>query len=316
MKLADDQWTIEHLHEHLQFAVNLELWTIPFYLSPMLSIVDRTTTAFQLIQSIVNQEMLHLEMAANISNAYGFSPTFDAPVYAGQGVPHLNFAIDDPDPRPRFSPYSAEIGPLDAERINAMCLVEFPEWDQSDQPDLHDDVTEYGSIGAFYDAVAHGASLLKRLLRGGVNQVDHLSAFYDKLPSLTVSDDGQAGWRQAALLIDVIQDQGEGSRGNTPLPPAYQNTGDDASPALAHFQKFMNIRSAGLPATYPVKAPGDETDDDRDLRTHLVDSFTRLRADMTTMFAGRGTGTFLPDMITVGAAIQTCWQRGLVPRFS
>jgi len=136
VRLTDDQWTIGHLRDHLQYAVNLEFWTIPFYMAAMLSIVDRTSSAFQLVQSIVNQEMLHLQLASNVANAYGRSPSFDAPAYVGQEIPHLNFAIDTPDPRPQFSPYSAEVGPLDIERVNAMCLIEYPEWDTERTPSL------------------------------------------------------------------------------------------------------------------------------------------------------------------------------------
>ncbi len=314
MELARNEWTIGHLRDHLQYAVDLELWTIPFYMSALFSIVDRTSNAFQLVQSIVNQEMLHLQMAANLANSWGLSPAFDTPVYHGEAIPHLNFDIDVPDPRRDFVPYSAEIGPLDAERVNAMCLIEFLDWKQETEPDLHDDITEYGSIGAFYAAVAYGASLLEAELRGGVNQVDHFSAFYGSLPALTVSENGEAGYRQAALLIDVITDQGEGY-GDADIAPPYRNTADDGSPALAHFTKFMKIRSSPLPAVYMARA-GEPTDDDRKLRRALVAAFDDLRCAMTAMFSGGGTGSFLSVMITVGALIQTCWQRGVVPRFS
>jgi len=55
MKLDRDAWNLKHLHAHLQYAVSLELWTIPFYMSALFSIRDRSSPAFQLIQSIVNQ---------------------------------------------------------------------------------------------------------------------------------------------------------------------------------------------------------------------------------------------------------------------
>ena len=61
-------WTPKNLKAHIQYAVDLEFWTIPFYMSAMYSIKDRTSDAFQLIQSVVNQEMLHLQSASNIAN--------------------------------------------------------------------------------------------------------------------------------------------------------------------------------------------------------------------------------------------------------
>ncbi len=315
MQLSSDEWTIEHLRAHLQYAVDLELWTIPFYMSALFSIVDRSSAAYQLVQSVVHQEMLHLQLASNIANAYGLSPTFAAPRYVDRTIPHLDFAIDEPDPRPEFSPFTAEIGPLDSERVNAMCLVEFPEWGQS-PPDLHDDVTEYGSIGAFYDAVEHGAGLLQSDLRGGVRQVDYFSAFYRDLPALTVSESGAAGFRQVALLLSVIRAQGEGDKGRQELPAPYRNTADDGAAGQDHYEKFLTIRGAPLPATYPVKPPTDLTDQDRELQAGVVASFAELLTAMTTMFSGGESRPFLPVMVKVGAGIQTCWKRGVVPRFS
>lgn len=315
MRLGADDWTIAHLRGHLQYAVDLELWTIPFYMSALFSIVDRTSAAYQLVQSVVHQEMLHLQLATNVANAYGLSPTFDAPRYVDQTIPHLEFSIDQPDSRPAFSPFSAEIGPLDAERVNAMCLVEFPEWGQS-PPDLRDDVTEYGSIGAFYDAVEYGARLLQSDLRGGVRQVDYFSAFYRDLPALTVSTSGPAGFRQVALLLSVIRAQGEGDKGRGELPAPFRNTADDGAASQDHYEKFLAIRAAPLPATYPVKPAAAWSDQDRHLEADLVATFAELRAAMAAMFAGGGAGPFLAVMVKVGAAIQTCWKRGIVPRFS
>lgn len=315
MKLAADEWTIEDLHTHLQYAVDLELWTIPFYMSSLFSIVDRSSTAYQLVQSVVNQEMLHLQLASNIANAYGLSPVFHAPRYVGQTIPHLKFSIDDPDPRPEFSPFTAEIGPLDHEHVNAMCLIEFPEWGQ-EPPDLHGDVKEYGSIGAFYDAVGYGAHLLQSDLRGGVRQVDYFSAFYRDLPALTVTESGPAGFRQVLLLLSVIRAQGEGANVRQQLPSPFRNTADDGAADEDHYTKFLRIRGAALPATYPVKAANEWSDQDRHLHHDLIASFRELLATMAVMFAGGDAGPFLPVMVRVGAAIQTCWKRGVVPRFS
>ena len=316
MKLSADQWNISHLREHLQYAVDLELWTIPFYMASMFSIVDRTSAAYQLVQSVVHQEMLHLQLAANVANAYGLSPTFEPPAYVGQTIPHLDFALDDPDPRPQFSPFTAEIGPLDLEHVNAMCLIEYPEWGEG-TVDLHDDVGEYGSIGAFYDALEYGAGLLRSHVRGGVRQVDYFSAFYRNLPALTVPDSGPPGFRQVKLLISVIRSQGEGATSLEVIPSAYRNTADDGAAEKDHYEKFVAIRNGGpLPGTYSTKPDRACTDQDRSLQAELVAKFDELRAAMTSMFAGGDPKAFLAVMVQVGAATQTCWKRGVVPRFS
>ena len=113
MSSAEPQWTLEQLQEHLQAAVDLEFWTIPYYMAAAYSIKDQGEEAFQLVLSVVNQEMLHVQLTANIANAYGLSPVFKSPVYKGAHIPHLDFSLDDPDPRTLFPLARAEIGQLD-----------------------------------------------------------------------------------------------------------------------------------------------------------------------------------------------------------
>src|SRR4051794_40575720 len=201
MKLRDGEWNRGHLHTHLQAAAQLEAWTIPYYMAAMFSVVDRTSEAYQLIQSVVHQEMLHMQLVANVANAYGYSPGFGAStfLYEGTTIPHLDFALDPDNPTKLFTPYSAEIGPLDAPRINGMCLVEYPEWDTGGKPTYRDNVTEYGSIGEFYDAVEYGARQLSAEIVGGVRQVDLFSAFYRGIPKLTVDASGAAAFPEVAL---------------------------------------------------------------------------------------------------------------------
>ena len=311
-------WTIQDLHTHLQYAVDLEFWTIPFYMSAMYSVIDRNSDAFQLIQSVVNQEMLHLQSAANIANAYGLSPTFNAPQYVGDNIPHLNFAIDKPDPRKEYSPYTAEIGPLDFPHINAMCLIEFPDWESSDQPDLQPDVTQYGSIGEMYKALRYGAQLFQDSIRGGVRQVDFFSAFYRNMPAMTVTESGKNGFNQVGLLIDLITDQGEGiSKSNQTIEKAFQNTADDRHQELDHFDKFMLIKNATLQSlTYPVKPESAYTAEDKEILATLLEHFGELRACLTALFAGENPENFIIKMVSVGADIQNCWKNGITPRFS
>lgn len=307
-----DKWTLAHLKQHLQYAVDLEFWTIPFYMSALYSIVDRTSDAFQYVQSVVNQEMLHVQCASNIANAYGLSPTFGPPVYEGLKVPHLDFKLDDPDPVKRFSPFSAEIGPMDEKRINAMCLIEFPEWKSSDAPDLHDNVKEYANIGEFYQAVAYGARQLTEHLNGGVNQVDLFSAYYRNLPSLIVTDSGEVGFNQVDLLIQAITEQGEGiSRAREDIVYSFQNTATDMAPQLSHFDKFIQVRRS-MPQTYALNGNSEEG---QEFVQILQKHFADLRGALEKVFAGKNPDDFLPLMVTVGADIQNCWKHGVTPRF-
>lgn len=323
MKLTADQWDIKHLRAHLQYAVDLEVWTIPFYMSAMYSIQDRTHEAYQLIRTVLNQEMLHVQSAANVANVYGLSPCFGPPAYEGTTVPHLDFSGDAPEEVDKFKPYTAEIGSLDLEHINAMCLIEIPENLTGETPDLHDDVNEYGSIGQFYQAVAYGAAQLKGHLRGGVNQVDYFSAFYRNAPSLKVTDSGEEGFSQASLLIDLITDQGEGdSKQDQTILPAFWNTADDVKPEADHFGKFVSIKdtyfSAGgkRPVTFATTTPADYTQQQKDLEAILIDKFTELRKTLEALFSGRNPPEFFPIMAAVGGAIRNCWEHGVTPKFS
>jgi hypothetical protein len=317
VKLPADEWDLGHLHDHLQAAAELEAWTIPYYLSALFSIVDRSSSAYQLVQSVVNQEMLHLQLVGNIANAYGYSPVITPAAFPFQGrtIPHLDFSLDPDNPTNRFSPYSAEIGPLDQQRINGMCLIEYPEWDTGGHPDYRDDVTEYGSIGEFYDALEHGARQLAGQIRGGINQVDMFSAFYRDLPTMTVQTSGSAGFAEVALLMDVIRDQGEAAKAADAIAPPNRNTADDSDPDASHYEKFISIRDAGTPPTYPVRDPSAYTAQDRKREQILVENFARFTGQLTELLAGRQPTEFPALMVTIGSNILTCWKSGVTPRF-
>lgn len=316
--LSHSQWTIGHLHTHLQYAVDLEFWTIPFYMSAMYSIKERSESAYQLIRTVVNQEMLHLQTAANIANAYGLSPTIAAPVYKGKKVPHIDFSGDDPAEIKKFEPYIAEIGPLDLKHINAMCLIEIPETLTGEKPVLKSDVESYGSIGEFYEALRFGASLLKQDIRGGVNQVDFFAAFYRNMPCMTITNSGEEGFDQVDLLIDLITEQGEGvGKDTTTIEETFRNTADDMAAEDDHFDKFLAIKNAkSLPKTFSAKAVGKYSKQDEKLEAILVEQFTELRAVLEGLFSGRNPQNFFPIMASVGGAIRNCWEHGVTPKFS
>jgi len=317
MKLTSQQWTLDHLQEHLQYAVDLEFWTIPFYMSAMYSIKDRNSDAFQLIQSVAHQEMLHVQLASNVANAYGISPKFDAPVYNGT-IPHLDFSLDHPSPTEKFSPNDATIGSLNKARINAMCLVEYPLWVGEEDIDYSDDVTEYGSIAAFYQAVSKGAEQLKDHIKGGVRQVDLFSAYYNNIPAMTVRSNGADGFADVALLVEAICSQGEGKTDGKihDIAVPFQNTADDLHQDKSHFQKFMMIAERELPEVYAEKDIKAYSAYDHELAENLQVRFKKFRQAMEAMFAGENPDGFYTEMVGMGAAMQNCWANGVVPPFN
>lgn len=321
--MSKTQWTIDNLREHLQDAIQLEYWTIPYYMSAMYSIKDPTSDAYRLIQSVVYQEMLHVQLACNVANAYGteidLEHCFIVPPYEEQKVPHLKFKTEeDPnDPTQSFCPYSAEIGPLDDLRINAMCLIEYPKWEVHDRPRLCPNVTEYSSIGQFYQAVLFGASRFVDEIRGNHQQVDIFKNFYRNFPDQTVTHSGPMGFQDVTHLVHAITDQGEGERRFDAIPLEFQNTAHGFNSEEDHFDKFIAIKNLTVrPDTYDghVDPPaGSEGERSQEI---LLKNFNGFREDMVTLFNGRELKDFGPRMAALGGNILNCWKNGAIPRFS
>jgi hypothetical protein len=310
------KWDIDHLHRHLQGVVDLELFTIPFYMSVLYSIKDPSCDAYRMIQSAVYQEMLHAQLAANVANAFGYSPKFKAPVYEGQNIPYVDVTLDDPNPAMLFTPFSVEIGPLDQQRLNAMCLIEYPEWDTGRQPDPREDIASYGSIGEFYAAVAIGMNVLRDDVRGNVNQIDEFGPFYKNFPQPTVTDDGVAGYKQALRLFGLILDQGEGqTSGDAYVSIDHRNTADGFQDDWPHYEKFSWIRQQPqLPATYAADSqPGPAG---LKAQQTLIRDFGAFMHTLDELFSGGSPANFGSLMATIGGEVLTCWQNKAVPRFS
>jgi hypothetical protein len=341
-------FSFKQLRAHLQYAVDLEFWTIPFYMAAMYSIRDPSDRAYRLLQSIVYQEMFHLQLAANIANAYGDEPPiwhpifrkpddhfpdYEFPVYKDEIVngkkvgviPHLNFALDDPDPREIFSPYSAEIGPFDLKRLNGMCLVEYPEWDTQGQPSLSGDTSKYGSIGEFYDAVEIAAAGCAEKIRGNATQVDLFGRFYLNFSQPTITEDGVAGLKQVLKLIKVITDQGEGqTEGEADIPAEYRNTADDVEPHAMHFSKLDSLRKImrhpeDFPKTYPlIPEPDSETQKEQQkAQERLKDNYSKFKVTLNELFSGgQQPRLFAVEMAKLGGNILRCLQLVVIPNFN
>lgn len=313
-------WNTASLHQHLQGVVDLEMWTIPYYLTVLYSITDPTSDAYRLVQAAVYEEMLHTQLASNIANAYGLSPTFKAPVYVGDAIPHIDFKLDVPNPTTLFHPYCADLGPLDEERINTMCLIEYPEWRTAREPDVRANQDEYGSIAEFYEAVRVGMTELRATVCGGRNQVDQFGSFYQGQPDLTITADGEDGFKQAITLVDMILAQGEGqTQAITQVPVEFQNTADGFQDDWPHFQKFDFIRrSAKRPEVYTgVRHPDAGTPGHRAQQV-LIRDFALFLETLTALFSGRvpSRPAFGAQMAKLGGDVLTCWQQQAIPRFS
>lgn len=78
-------YTVEHLREDLQIALQLEHSTIPPYLTAWASIKESYNQQVKsILREIIIQEMMHMALVANIINAVGGKPSF----YSKDFTPH------------------------------------------------------------------------------------------------------------------------------------------------------------------------------------------------------------------------------------
>lgn len=197
---------IEDLRNHLQFAIGLELATIPVYLTALYSIVEgQNTMATRVIQSVVIEEMLHMALAANVLNGIG-------------GVPSPDL-IDGQSPIIRQFPESVSflpgLGKLDLrcfsrEALNTFMAIEQPMDENATVPE------GYSSIGAFYKAIEeaidgkHSIDGIDAAFEEGKNTRSHCqiaaTEYYGGAGELL-----QVECKQTALnAIQEIVEQGEG----------------------------------------------------------------------------------------------------------
>ncbi|MFC4871925.1 ferritin-like domain-containing protein [Negadavirga shengliensis] len=209
----------------VQNAIELEHSTIPPYLTAMFSIKPNTEgSIWNILHSIVIEEMLHMTIASNILNALGGQPKIDLP----------NFVPEYPSPLP--------MGIGDGLRVNlekltkdvvknTFMVIEEPE-DPLEFPIKKMDLfaagvpVEYSTIGEFYEALKQKIDEIAPDELPGDPEKQVTSGFFDKsvlFPILTKQD--------AINAIDIIVEQGEGTS-TSPI---------DFEGEIAHYYRFEEI---------------------------------------------------------------------------
>lgn len=248
------------LIDHLQALIDVELFTIPYYLTAASSLrtgTDSKDPAWGLQRvavSVAVQEMYHLQQACNICNAFGVTPVFPKlSLEAGQKilVPHLD---------PNNQAFYAQMGNL-PDAIAAMLQVETP--DESADPVIPNTEVTYRSISDLYTATLQLLALYWGQYENVPAQLDpHFSpgnkqVGYGAFPSRFKYN--EITQRPDVLnSFNAITDQGEGSPiapVNLPLQygsdgnilPQYQGSQSDrfyAEDKITHYQRFVNIQQA------------------------------------------------------------------------
>ncbi|MCE7992911.1 MAG: hypothetical protein HEP71_13060 [Roseivirga sp.] len=259
-------WKLSDLQNHLAMAIDLEFWTIPFYRVAYHSLDSSHSAARTAIDEVSQQEMYHCQCAWNIAQAFGTSYDFTKRTFAYEGttIPHLDFSLESPNPATtgvtiggnsyNFSNYSAKLDASTfAERINAMCLVEYPDWAAPTSQELKPNISEYPSIGHFYGAIktllnettpqafSNGDLVSDSITGGGTSQTALFTGLAPAGEKVTSS--GTAGMAQINALINAIVEEGEGtssSPGSVPAAYQFDNTTDP------HFDSFLTVYNDGL----------------------------------------------------------------------
>ena len=266
-----------------QAAVNVELFTIPLYMTAMYSLAGyhqitgggnnfykgrkwpglstRAPTnpfdpetpgkanqeAFNTIFSVFIEEMLHLQMAANLATAIGVSPTFTSPALqknygwicyraGNQVIPNI---IDLADTK-NYGDVEVNIGPLDENTIRLFLAIEEP----TDQAEIVGHVERYfprvpfekfdpreimfGSIGWMYRCYREyleieyddKTTLWDAVFNPNGQQNDLFNSFsfpghpmreFMRFETTIALTDSDIARQQAFDMMNAITDQGEGS---------------------------------------------------------------------------------------------------------
>jgi hypothetical protein len=324
-------WTRSDLHLHLQHALALEIWTIPLYLTALYSIKGLRGVkphsypdAAKLLYSIAVQEMLHIELVCNISNALGWTPRFHRPTYSNRvAVPFIH-------PRNEYLPemlhgYPVIPGGLNENSLHLFCAIELPHPKKENSWEAE---RSYDSISEMYDALRIGIEVLWDECYIG----DDLNT-RQKYGFREYHNTGgrQHGFSQpvfskesALKAIEAIVEQGEGATTLTvPVdyrPPGHTEDLDhDAGwfkGHLSHYQKFLFLlhRKHSIPPIYEVTNDVSDSIEQRSMQ----ESFVRLIEEMELSFSQDGDELSIPfweKMYAFVNGLIDVWESGSCPRF-
>lgn len=288
----------DDLIRHLQWALCVEISTIPPYLCALYSIVDRGSDAAALVRSVVVEEMLHTALVSNLSNAIGGQPSLAEhliPLYPGY-IPH--HAAGGP---------FIQLQPLSPALARSVFMaIEQPEA----SPRAPAEGDEFETIGQFYKAIEEG-----------------FENCFERDPDLFAHDTGLQrsdtyfgggggelvvvhNLESAKRAITEITEQGEGAPHARPPLPGEERFGDldnygtrtDGTYGpilgtpweLSHYRKFQQLADGEVPVpeTYPMQSnpSSDELEGDFRRLAELFDGcYTLVLAALERSFTKPAT---------------------------
>ena len=240
--------SVESLRRHLQTAIELEHSTIPAYLCALYTIdVNSNAFAYQTIQSVVMEEMLHMVQACNLLNAIGGRPSIDHPHF----IPEY----------PTYLPHSNRAFLVSLEKFSRSALQTFLKIELPAAKSAPPEPNHYQTIGQFYAAIKHALNYFDSTVPGGIFVGDCKKQI---TPQHYYGGGGEIipvySLAEANRAIDQIVGQGEGIDG-TLFDTDHVLFGEEIE--YAHYFKFNEIAEerryrpddrASLPPTGPEVA--------------------------------------------------------------
>jgi hypothetical protein len=207
----------------LQTAIALEHSTMPLYSAAMYSLEVQNYPSYNLIRSVLMEEMLHMAAACNILAALGGSPRIRdlQPRIPGAGLPG------------RVAPdLHCVLAALSRRQLQNFMRIESPLFMLPRQQQA----APYATIGQFYEAIKTAVIANAGAVRGAVadggpaNQVGGNLGYRSIIPRR-----GADPVEEILQAIDMITEQGEGSGGSIKAGQEFQNE-------PSHYARFGELR--------------------------------------------------------------------------
>jgi len=325
------QWNKPDLYHHLQHALDLELWTIPLYLTALYSIRDlkklkhdEYPKAAKLIFSVVIQEMLHIELVCNISNALGYSPKFSSPNYNDEKkIPFIHPTRDNLPAD--LSGYLVKPQALNKDCLRLFCAIELP---HPKKEIVWEKERSYNSIADLYEALKIGILKLwdecyvgyenNKRQKKTFTEYSHTHGRHHGFSEIVNSP------KSALNAINAIIEQGEGADSKhvpADFRPPHPEEGQEFDIAwykgdLSHYQKFRILLHSyhKLPLVYEE----NQTENYLPAQKNLEKLFLDNLFDLQTFFNSEREimpDSFWKTMSTLGGAITAVWEAGKCPEF-
>ncbi len=230
MQVVEEKRDLDWLKRSLQAAIELELSTLPPYLSGLWSIKAGSGPVYDLVESVAIEEMVHMGLACNMLTALGVAPSIF-------GAFQQEIKYPGPLPggvRPQLTVYLAG---LSREYIKDVYMqIEYPE----QGPVALALGENYPTIGAFYDAILGAFTRLKPAL----SQKNQLAACFGQ-EQLPCPDDMLQVFVVSTLddveeAIHEIKEQGEGTS-QSPESPDFGKGPVPGQHEFAHYYKYAEV---------------------------------------------------------------------------